>query len=586
MRDRISLRRRASPALSALLINVLVPVFFLALPTPTTLTAHGLSIPLAGRLVGGATQVGTGLLIPCEDETLTYLDAQGKKIASWTPYERFAGWVSLGKDGICVIPLLSGKVTALELDAKRITVLAQTSRPSTPAFSPVAGDAGRWLLGWRDGWVAVWSPKASFKIDVPLGSQPLAALYDPEEGFWIRTPHSLILVRIDGSLTRWGGLDPDKKVPSSPQGWFLVQDQQGILWSGGPNGLSVFNPATGKYRQVEASDPILGLTLGADDGPVVLEAKRVLTLDADGSVRGTLNLPSKGEAGPILDNRGGLYIYTERGLLLARGSRLLAFWPDPYGGTAPLLTSDGTLVWVGADWQLRTLTHRAPPYLSWSQPGSDPEHSGSSHRPASYASLLRVWKADPSYQVFEALLAHGTRSAQNSVLTTLERQASRGDLRARWPFVNVILLQIARAGVSDVNLDQGRIQNNWPDLRLRAYQLLARTAEPEDKKVLYSLLQREYEPMVQDEGLLALAHSGLDPDGRVTQLFIQLQQNRPEDAVLAKTLLEAAQHLWEVSGPEAPPELGNLVEKLYTGAYPKVLRVEAEKLFQKMLGTP
>ncbi len=549
------------------------------------LSARDLSLPLAGRLVGGATQAGKGFLIPCEDETLSYYNEDGKKLSSWTPYERFSGW-AVGQGKTYLIPLLSGKVIALHLNANTLQRFAQTSRPSTPAFAPVAGEAGRWLLGWKDGWVTVWSPEVSFKIDVPLGSRPLAALYDSDEGFWIRTPHSLTLVRIDGSLTRWGGLAPGRDVTTSSGDWFLAQDQQGMLWSGGPDGLGVFNPATGKYRQIWDSPAVLGLAIGADNGPVILEAKKVVTLTSDGSVRRTLNLPSEAEAGPLLDNRGGLYIYTERGLFLARDSRLLAFWPDPYGGTPPLLTREGTIIWVGADWQLHTQEHQAPPYLSWSQPGGDPERSSSSHRPAAYASLLRVWKSDPSYQVFEALLAQGTRAAQNSILTTFEQQAKHEDLRVRWPFVNVILLQIARSGVSDVSLDQGRILNNWPDLRLRAYRLLAQTAETEDKKVLYSLIQREYEPMVQDEGILALAHSGLDPDGRVTRLLLQLQENRPEDAVLANTLLESAQRLWSVSGPETPPELGNLVEKLYSGAYPKVLRVEAEKLFQKMLLIP
>ncbi|NNM67913.1 MAG: hypothetical protein HKM06_07880 [Spirochaetales bacterium] len=561
-------------------------VAFLAFFLTISLSAQSLQErPLAGRLVGGASELtgGEGFLLPCEDETLSWISPQGQLVAQWSADERFTAWASVGPQRVSVIPLLSGRVVALHWGNHALRPFAQTSRDAEPSIPAVLGDAGRWLLGWNDGWVSIWSPLTGHKIDVFLGETPRAALYDPGWGFWIRTRAALVLVRLEANLTRWPL--PESKNPGT---YFLAQGALGTLWLGGPDGLYRFQPAIGKAVHLGSFDsPLHGIALGADDGPVVLGNQTLFFLDNTGLVKNSVALPAEARSGPILDDKGGFWVYTERGLFFGRSDgRLLRFWPTPWGGTPPLLASKGDLLWVASDWELRLLSHQSPPYLSWSQAGGSPQRSNFCHRGVSYRDRMKAWQGEPGFQVLEALLQEGTRAGQEKALELIEARQKQGTLMTDWSFANLILLGIARSGVTDVRLDNGRIVNDWPDLRLRAYRVLAQTATPEDRNELMDLVEREYEEPDQNEGVLALAHSGLDPDGELTQLLERLRQKHPGDQDLAQALLEAAQRIWTVNGPDAPSNLASLVNSLYQGNYPRVLRVQAEKLFQKMIESP
>ena len=132
----------------------------------------------------------------------------------------------------------------------------------------------------------------------------------------------------------------------------------------------------------------------------------------------------------------------------------------------------------------------------------------------------------------------------------------------------------------------GVISNNWPGLRLRAFALLARTAGPEDRDELASVLSREFDPAVAAWGSLALARSGWDGDGKLMRLLLDLRNRMADQAVVADACIDAARALWLANGRSAETSLVPLAAAVFNGPYPKTVKRKAQILFQDILESP
>ncbi len=178
------------------------------------------------------------------------------------------------------------------------------------------------------------------------------------------------------------------------------------------------------------------------------------------------------------------------------------------------------------------------------------------------------------------------RSKQNQVLELFEAKDATGTLLSTWPFANIILLKIARSGITDLTIKGNRVANNWPELRERAYVLLSKSAAPEDRDELVGLVQKEFDPSVAVEGARALAQSGWDGDGMLMRQLYDLLERMPDQPSVADSVVDSARALWQRNGKSTDPVLIPLLSSVYQGSYPKPVKLKAQSFFQDLIRGP
>jgi len=538
-----------------------------------------------GRLPWSASALPTGeILAPCEDQSLSVLDAKAAPLTQWRAEARFSGPVTVGPRSnyqLLAVPLVTGRVDVLVWDPQtRVLAPAFALEHPGEASATAWGVTGTLHAGWRDGRVEAWSPKG-------------VRLWAASTGFEVR----FLLVDDNLGLYAFG---PGKAVLFDPRG----QEAQGWTLNGTPRGLlQTFGgdlycwTETGLWKKsydgldfvlLDRSTQLLGVTVDRQDRLVLTEPHQLRRLSPSGLVQSTISLVNNAVTSSALDDRGRILVGTTKGLeAWTYDGRLLETLDPTEPASAPLLTDKGLGVWSTSDWKIHVWGGFRWPSVGWPQEGGGPGRPFSARRPTSVAVRAVNWADDPDFSYFYQLVASGEESKQREVLERFEAKAETGGLLATWPFANLILLKIGRSGLTDLMMvDRTRILNSWPALRLRAYALLAQTATPEDREELIALLHREYDPSVAAQGAQALAQSGWDGDGKLMRLLAELQNRMPDQAMVADAVIDAARSLWQTNGKSADPVLVPLVSAVFQGAYSRTIKLKAQKFFQDLLQTP
>ena len=289
----------------------------------------------------------------------------------------------------------------------------------------------------------------------------------------------------------------------------------------------------------------------------------------------------------MVDDRGRFLVGTTGGVeLWAYDGRFLGVL-DPHPPASDLLVTDrGVGAWGDSQWTLHLWKgFRWPPY-GWPVAGGNPGRSYASSGGATVAARAADWLDDVQFNYLFQLVASGEEDKQAQVLDLLEAKAESGFLVESVPFANVLLLKLARSGLTDLKYSQGRVTNNWPGLRLRAFRLLSQSAGLEDRGELLDLVDREFDPVVAAEGARALARSGWDGDGKVLRQLQQLLSRMSDQPQVAQAVLDSAISLWQTNGMSTDPVLVPLVQRLYKGPYPRATKLRAQKFFQELAQGP
>jgi hypothetical protein len=83
------------------------------------------------------------------------------------------------------------------------------------------------------------------------------------------------------------------------------------------------------------------------------------------------------------------------------------------------------------------------------------------------------------------------------------------------PDMSVALDQLAGEGVTTVSRTNGRLVNNFPDIRAKACDILAKIPTEESKDTLTKIALADNEPMVQTAAIRALGEIGLNDNDEV-----------------------------------------------------------------------
>lgn len=542
------------------------------------------SLLLAGRLPFGASGLPTGeLLAPCEDQTIAVLDGQARALARWSAPGRFSGPVTVAPRGptqLLAAPLVSGRVEVLAWDSKTRVLAGSFSFEHHAEATATAWAASGTVHGaWRDGRIEAWSSQGSLLWAAFAGFEVRLLLVDDSLGVYAIGPGHVVLFDFRGSEAgRWDLAGSPRGVLQTLAGNLLIWTDTG-LWLKGID-------ATG-FVLFDRSPRILGVVVDRIGSLLLTEPDRLRRVSPGGTLLSVAVFPRKAVTASTLDDRGRVLVGTTGGMeTWTYDGRLLETL-----GTAPpvssaVLTSQGLVAWSDEDWKLHVWTGFLEPPFGWSQDGGGPGRPFTSRRPSSVAARVVSWADDPDFGYFYQLAASGEEAKQREVLERFEAKASQGSLLEALPFANLILLKVGRSGLTDLQIDRFRILNNWPGLRLRAFALLSRTAGPEDRDEMISLLQKEFDPSVVAQGVQALARSGWDGDGKLMRLVFELQSRMPDQGVVADAVIDAARTLWTANGRSADPVLVPLVSAVYQGPFSRSVKQKAQKFFQDLMESP
>jgi hypothetical protein len=310
-------------------------------------------------------------------------------------------------------------------------------------------------------------------------------------------------------------------------------------------------------------------------------------MSSGGALQIQINLKGEATGAAVIDDRGRLLVATTDGLQqwLYDGRFAGSLGTDSVS-VPPLLTERGLIAWGADDWRVHVWTGGVWAPFAWAQPGGGSRRAWSTTRPATLVARAQNWADEPQFGYFLQLASSGDDAKQQTVLRLFEEKDAQGALLSTWPFANVILTKILRSGLTELELHNNYVTNNWPANRLRAYRLMARTAGTEDREELLSLIDREFDPVNLALGARALAGTGWDGDGRLMKMLASLQVRKPSEGVLADALLDAAWHLWLTGGNNSDPSMVPMLTAIYQANLPRSVRLKAQKFFQDIMDSP
>ena len=140
------------------------------------------------------------------------------------------------------------------------------------------------------------------------------------------------------------------------------------------------------------------------------------------------------------------------------------------------------------------------------------------------------------------------REAKAVALEYIGTAIERGNLSNE---VRASLEYLGMEGVIYITRENGRIVNNFPDIRRSAARYLGEFNTVEAKDALIVMVNQEEEPMVIMEAINSLARIGIDEGGRtietITWVVDRVNRNNPND-LLAISAIEAFERFAEING--------------------------------------
>jgi hypothetical protein len=168
-------------------------------------------------------------------------------------------------------------------------------------------------------------------------------------------------------------------------------------------------------------------------------------------------------------------------------------------------------------------------------------------------------------------------------LDYIENAISRGNISEA---IRDALEYLSLEGLTNKTRENGRVVNNFPDIRKRAVADLGNLGTPEAKNTIIKLVIAEPEPMVLTEAFKSLAKIGLNENGE-TMNAIAWAVNRFEagmgDEQMALSALEAFEILAEKNGGMVNDAAITTVSRLaVSNHYNRLIRDQARMVLDKL----
>jgi HEAT repeat protein len=136
-------------------------------------------------------------------------------------------------------------------------------------------------------------------------------------------------------------------------------------------------------------------------------------------------------------------------------------------------------------------------------------------------------------------------------------------------------------GVLNQGRENGRLINNYPDVRRETAKYLGKMGTPEAKDTLLRMIYYDNEPMVLQEVVKSLADIGIDDNGRTISTIAWILQkfdNTNPDNLLALSAIEAFEKLGgSSSGGLKDPNAIQMLIRISEGPYIKPVQLRAKQ---------
>jgi outer membrane protein assembly factor BamB len=476
---------------------------------------------------------GGQIVLISEDQKVTVLDGFGKKLDRWDLNQRLAPFLSADLSGNLRLVTADRILHEVSIEGDVVWSFPLDDLPAGPG---VVDWFGRTYILTRKGTLVkvssdgqlIWSRKLS-------GAGTCGLILDLNGNLYADAgPGGLITHDLDGRLLwerQW--TDQLAVMALHPGGTLWIQDRNGLLRI-----IHPFGEVVGRTEY----DPFHSLYFSQEGGFwAVTLSHKVLRGNSRALGRAMVTLPELPTGQGALSATGALYLPLEKRILRVDLRGRVEDYAEIRGlGASLTLTKDGTLLSGDDQWTL--LAFRAEPLhpFSWSQAQGNPAHNPLGNREGDWEALRRPWRENPDYLYFSALLDNNRRADREKILDEMEEMNGQGNLWGKWPFASALALQIAREGLRNPAFEDGRIANNWPILRSRAYGLLGQMRDPAVRKLLLEVAEKEFELSGVYQAVHSLGEIGYDFDGYTLEGFLRLLTKYPGDLQLAQAIFTAS----------------------------------------------
>ena len=128
--------------------------------------------------------------------------------------------------------------------------------------------------------------------------------------------------------------------------------------------------------------------------------------------------------------------------------------------------------------------------------------------------------------------------------------------------------------------ENGRLVNNYPDVRRESVRYLGLLGTEEAKNTLLTIIYYDNEPMVLQEAIKSIGDIGIDDNGRSTAAIawiVQRFDNTVPDNLLALSAIEAIEKLHKNSGGNLEPSALQMLIRIAEGNYIRVVQDRAKQ---------
>ncbi|MFW6207300.1 MAG: PQQ-binding-like beta-propeller repeat protein [Spirochaetota bacterium] len=406
-------------------------------------------------------------------------------------------------------------------------------------------------------------------------------VYDGLSSLWTVSEEGRLL-RIDAS-----GIASLARLPSGRNGGAAALQPGAIRCVADPTGIAVavnkklwfFNPRGDLKWDADLYSPAEELSIDEQRVYIRTAGNRIAAVARD-SGQELWSSPLPMDAGRISAGSGhNFVVYGSRSLQLYRGDdgQLQAALSIPQPSVQPLKFGSDQLIIGGEDWVVYSYRSR------FLRPPAAARRAGNSPDQPADRSADRVHPSAPTFE--EVILEEAGRKEYLLLLDELAERADTTVSSKNYPELLSLLTQLAGMGVINPVRRRGEYVNDFPDVRLRAVELLAQNGTLDSQEVLLRLLQYEWDPRVKVELLRAIARLQSGLGGRVVETLRGSIKNGgidiDEDPLMTAELIRCIERVSLYSGT-VRPAAGHILMDIYRSNAPRALRMQAVSTLREL----
>ena len=184
--------------------------------------------------------------------------------------------------------------------------------------------------------------------------------------------------------------------------------------------------------------------------------------------------------------------------------------------------------------------------------------------------------------IIRELASSNSRDQKLMSLEYIGEAISRGNTNDE---IRVTLENLGSQGTRVVARENGRVVNNYPDVRRQAARLLGQMGTEEARLSLVSMIQVETEPVVIQEIIKSLGDIGLNPNNETVNqigwIFRRFNNLNP-DNILALATIDAIEKIARANNGIASTEAVQVLMLISEGYYISPVRERARQLIAEL----